>query len=124
MASSSNSNNHTFNIHDDYIGRVEVNYTEDDATLMFKNEELFQEWLKMVNKKHANFPIHTTDILKPPSVTEGLLKPARKISVLYQCDHAGKPKKKKETAANNNIKKRQKTKDKRLYQNWLYCNNS
>ncbi|CEI96641.1 hypothetical protein RMCBS344292_10798 [Rhizopus microsporus] len=86
------------NINDNLIIRIVPEYYDEVAAIRFVNEAGFEEWFNNIAQKHANWNLHqswTNKKKAKPFLGQPLVAPLRLHTIKYQCDHAGKLKKRK-----------------------------
>lgn len=96
-----NNNNMIFDIKNlNYSYREVANYSTDKITMTFKDISAFEMYKANVLDKHATWSCQNKYVSKKAATTienNPLLKQARVFthSILYYCDHAGKPRNQK-----------------------------
>ncbi|RCH95577.1 hypothetical protein CU097_003539 [Rhizopus azygosporus] len=87
------------NINDNLTTRIIPEYDDEVAIILFVNEAEFEEWFSNIAQKHANWNLHQSWTNEKAGLFLGqpLAAPLRLNTIKYQCDHAGKPKKRKES---------------------------
>ncbi|CEG84160.1 hypothetical protein RMATCC62417_18005 [Rhizopus microsporus] len=86
------------NISDNLTTHIIPEYDYEVTTIRFANEADFEEWFSNIVQKHANWNLRQswTNEKAKPFLGQSLVAPLRLHTIKYQCDHAGKPKKRKE----------------------------
>ncbi|CEG68454.1 hypothetical protein RMATCC62417_04711 [Rhizopus microsporus] len=89
------------NINDNLITRIVPEFYDEVAAIRFVNEAGFEEWFNNIAQKHANWNLHqswTNKKKAKPFLGQPLVAPLRLHTIKYQCDHAGKLKKRKKAS--------------------------
>ncbi|ORE02955.1 hypothetical protein BCV72DRAFT_316546 [Rhizopus microsporus var. microsporus] len=86
------------NISDNLTIRIIPEYDSEVTTIRFANEAGFEEWFSNMAQKHASWDLRQSWANEKAKsfLGQSLAAPLRLYTIKYQCDHAGKPKKRKE----------------------------